>query len=203
MYFQALQPERREKREKSQLGGLRGRAVSPHSGVQGRAPEIFDFKISERLNMTIWMSEEESPDNIHTRFRQTSAATNAIFISRTLKLFWKKLRTRVMSISILFPAFWTNRSAWTNCFFQPRSQSVCFDRQTVKGKTSGINLARQKGFYCATDVESRYIWVTTIEWPTLTFKMTAMWKQKDRWIQKTKTFQQNYRKLRNNRWQSH
>ena len=39
--------------------------------------------------MTIWMSDEESPDNIHTRFRQTSAAINAIFISRTLKLFRK------------------------------------------------------------------------------------------------------------------
>ena len=29
-------------------------------------------------------------------------------------------------------------------------------------------------------------WATTIEWLTLTFKMAAMWKQKDRWIQKTK-----------------
>ena len=105
LYSQAFQPERREKREKSQLGGLRGRVVSPHSGVQGRAPEVFDFRLSERLNMTIWMPDEESPDNIHTRFRQTSAAINAIFISRTLKLFRKILSTRTISISILFPAF--------------------------------------------------------------------------------------------------
>ena len=51
-------------------------------------------------------------------------------------------------------------------------------------------------FYCTADAKSRYIWVTTVEWPTLTFKMAAMWKQKDRWIQKTKKFKQNYRKLR-------
>ena len=51
-------------------------------------------------------------------------------------------------------------------------------------------------FYCTTDSESRYIWATTVEWPTLTFKMAAVQKQKDRWIQKTKKFKQNYRKLR-------
>ena len=59
------------------------------------------------------------------------------------------------------------------------------------------------GLTCATDAESKYIWATTIEWATLTFKMAAMWKQKDRWIQETKKFQQNYRKLRNDRWQPH
>ena len=89
---------------------------------------IFHFRLSERLNVTIWMLDEESPDNNHTRFRQISAIS-AIFIGRTLKLFRKKLRTSAISIAILFPVFRANRSAWTNSFFQPRSQSVCFDQQ--------------------------------------------------------------------------
>ena len=103
-------------------------AVSPPSGVRGRVPKIFDFRLSDRLNVTIWMLDEESPDNNHTRFRQISAIS-AIFIGRTLKLFRKKLRTSAISIAILFPVFRANRSAWTNSFFQPRSQSVCFDQQ--------------------------------------------------------------------------
>ena len=69
-------------------------------------------------------------------------------------------------------------------------------------ETKNVSISRQKGFYCATDAESRYVWVTTVEWPTLTLKMAAMLKQEERWIQKTKKFQQNYRKLRNDSWQS-
>ena len=103
-------------------------AVSPPSGARGRVPKFFDFRLSERLNVTIWMLDEESPDNNHTRFRQTSAI-NAIFIGRTLKLFRKILRTSAISFAILFPVFRTNRSAWANSFFQPRSQIVCFDPQ--------------------------------------------------------------------------
>ena len=103
-------------------------AVSPPSAVRARVPKFFDFRLSERLNVTIWMLDEESPDNNHTRFRQISAIS-AIFIGRTLKLFRKKLRTSAISIAILFPVFRANRSAWTNSFFQPRSQSVCFDQQ--------------------------------------------------------------------------
>ena len=103
-------------------------AVSPPSGVRGRVPKFFDFRLSERLHVTIWMLDEESPDNNHTRFRQTSAI-NDIFIGRTLKLFRKILGTSAISFPILFPVFRTNRSAWTISFFQPPSQIVCFDPQ--------------------------------------------------------------------------
>ena len=41
------------------------------SGVLVRAPHIFDFRLSERLNVTIWMLDEESPDNKHTCYQQT------------------------------------------------------------------------------------------------------------------------------------
>ena len=108
--LQTFQPERREERKICQLGGLG------------------DFRQSERLHVTIGMLDEESPDNNHTRFWQASAI-NAIFISRTLKLFRKILMASAISITILFPAFWTNRSAWKNSFFHPRSQNACFDQQ--------------------------------------------------------------------------
>ena len=60
---------------------------------EGEGCAVFDFRLSERLNVTIWMLDEESHNNNHTRFRQISAI-NAIFISHTLKLFRKILRNR-------------------------------------------------------------------------------------------------------------
>ena len=53
--------------------GASGGANPPlPSGVLVRAPHIFDFRLSERLIVTIWMLDEESPDNKHTCYQQTS-----------------------------------------------------------------------------------------------------------------------------------
>ena len=65
---------------------------------------IFHFRLSERLNVTIWMLDEESPDNNHTRFRQT-LVINTIFISPTLKLFWQILRIVAICMTILSKPF--------------------------------------------------------------------------------------------------
>ena len=73
---------KKKNHEKSQPGDLGGKGCA-----------VFDFRLSERLNVTIWMLDEESHNTNHTRFRQTFAI-NAIFISHTLKLFRKILRNR-------------------------------------------------------------------------------------------------------------
>ena len=43
-----------------------------HPGdLGGKGCAVFDFRLSERLNVTIWMLDEESPDNNHTCYQQT------------------------------------------------------------------------------------------------------------------------------------
>ena len=67
-----FQPEKIEKWEILHLGHLGVLTPPLPSGVLVRAPHIFDFRLSERLIVTIWMLDEESPDNKHTCYQQTS-----------------------------------------------------------------------------------------------------------------------------------
>ena len=83
-HLQTLQ-HKRENREISQQG-------------------VFHFRLSESLNVTIWMLDEESPDNNHTCFRQT-LVINTIFISPTLKLFRQILRIVAICMTILSKPF--------------------------------------------------------------------------------------------------
>ena len=62
------------------------------------------------------MLDEESPDNNHTRFRQT-LVINAIFISRTFEAIPKNTQDNCDMYDNFAPAFWTNKLAWTNIFF--------------------------------------------------------------------------------------
>ena len=66
-----FQPEKIEKWEILHLGHLGVLTPPLPSGVLVRAPHIFDFRLSERLIVTIWMLDEESPDNKHTCYQQT------------------------------------------------------------------------------------------------------------------------------------